>query len=114
MWGTLLAGILLAWGCLINPILRHRRFKYMQSLDPVKDAWTILNCIQHVEFPLIHAKALEFALFRTYAIPSISKILVGTGEFKRDCARRYAGGSIPVKPNLLIASLVAKYDSISC
>ena len=34
-------------------------------------------------------KALEFALFRTYAVPSISGLLVKTGEFERRTRKRY-------------------------
>jgi hypothetical protein len=36
-----------------------------------------------VEFPWDINKALEFALLRTYAVPSISGLLARTGEFKR-------------------------------
>ncbi|EYD70923.1 oxygenase MpaB family protein [Limimaricola hongkongensis] len=34
-------------------------------------------------------RALEFALFRTYAIPSISGLLARTGEFERRAEKRY-------------------------
>ena len=42
-----------------------------------------------VEFPWDINKALEFALLRTYAVPSISGLLARTGEFKDRPAKRY-------------------------
>ncbi|CAN0600195.1 unnamed protein product, partial [Laminaria digitata] len=33
-------------------------------------------------------KALEFALFRTYGVPSISKLLHKTGEFAKGAGKR--------------------------
>lgn len=41
------------------------------------------------DFHFIAVKSLEFGLFKTYAIPSISKILAGTGELVDRCPRRY-------------------------
>ena len=34
-------------------------------------------------------QALSFALFRTYAVPSIGRLLDETGEFARDTQKRY-------------------------
>ncbi|KAL2914281.1 hypothetical protein HK105_206227 [Polyrhizophydium stewartii] len=42
----------------------------------------------YTEFPFLTTKALEFGLFKTYSIPSISKLLVATGEMSDRCARR--------------------------
>ena len=42
-----------------------------------------------LEFPLVYRLSLEFALFRTYAIPSISKRLAQTRVFATACGRRY-------------------------
>ncbi|MEZ5428259.1 MAG: oxygenase MpaB family protein [Pyrinomonadaceae bacterium] len=58
-------------------------------LDAEKDhqeIFFLLNC--HV-FPWDIERALEFALFRTYAVPSISKLLSQTGEFTRRPQKRY-------------------------
>ncbi|KAK9823093.1 hypothetical protein WJX72_000225 [[Myrmecia] bisecta] len=44
----------------------------------------------HVEFPTIYAKALDLALFRAFGVPEVSKVAFGSGEFKRDPAKRYA------------------------
>ena len=42
-----------------------------------------------VDFPWDINKALEFALLRTYAVPSISGLLARTGEFEQRTAKRY-------------------------
>ena len=41
------------------------------------------------EFPWDIERALEFALFRTYAVPSISGLLAKTGEFETCARKRY-------------------------
>lgn len=41
------------------------------------------------DFPWDIERALEFALFRTYAVPSISALLVKTGEFEQRTRKRY-------------------------
>lgn len=41
------------------------------------------------DFPWDIERALEFALFRTYAIPSISGLLAKTGEFEHRARKRY-------------------------
>lgn len=41
------------------------------------------------DFPWDIERALEFALFRTYAVPSISGLLVKTGEFEARTRKRY-------------------------
>ena len=45
------------------------------------DAFLIQQYLAELEFPFTFAKALQFALFRTYGIPSISKLLAGTSQF---------------------------------
>lgn len=41
------------------------------------------------EFPWDIERSLEFALFRTYAVPSISGLLARTGEFETRARKRY-------------------------
>ncbi|KAI9258118.1 hypothetical protein BDA99DRAFT_606337 [Phascolomyces articulosus] len=41
-----------------------------------------------IEFPFLSQTSLELALFRTYAVPSISKILHATGEFSKQTLKR--------------------------
>jgi hypothetical protein len=45
--------------------------------------------LQCYEFPWDYERALEFALFRTYAVPSISALLFQTGEFIARPQKRY-------------------------
>ncbi|KLJ09883.1 hypothetical protein EMPG_14698 [Blastomyces silverae] len=60
------------------------------------DAWNILLDAGQMEFPFIYLKALQFALFRTYGIPTISKTLVQTGQFAKPefSMKRYADTSV--------------------
>ncbi len=59
------------------------------GLDPQKDYEKIVFFLQCYEFPWDYERALEFALFRTYAVPSISELLFKTGEFTRRPRKRY-------------------------
>lgn len=45
------------------------------------NAALIQQYLCELEFPFTYTKALQFALFRTYGIPSISKLLAGTSQF---------------------------------
>lgn len=58
-------------------------------LDPVQDCERIVYLSSCYEFPFDNARALEFALFRTFAVPSIGELLDATGEFKKRAQRRY-------------------------
>jgi hypothetical protein len=61
----------------------------IQRLDPEKEDQPILFLSWYHDFPWDIRKALEFALFRTYAVPSISGLLATTGEFIQRAQRRY-------------------------
>ncbi|MFW5748400.1 MAG: oxygenase MpaB family protein [Chloroflexota bacterium] len=63
-------------------------------LDPEKDHFRIAFLSGAYEFPWLTTRALEFALFRTYAVPSISKLLDETGQFVRAGQRRYDDTSL--------------------
>lgn len=67
-----------------SPALRE-----IESLDPVADHQRIafLSCRQ--DFPWDTTRALEFALFRTFAVPSISALLHRTQEFEQRPQKRY-------------------------
>ncbi|KAL5356089.1 67 kDa myosin-cross-reactive antigen family protein [Aspergillus floccosus] len=56
------------------------------------DAWAIQKRILQLEFPSISLKALQFALFRTYGIPTISSLLLRTSQFSNPATsfKRYA------------------------
>ncbi|WP_411726648.1 oxygenase MpaB family protein [Methyloglobulus sp.] len=61
----------------------------LAALDPEKDYEEIMYLLQCYEFPWDYERALEFALFRTYAVPSISALLYKTGEFVSRPRKRY-------------------------
>jgi hypothetical protein len=58
-------------------------------LDPEKDHWEITRLSVYYEFPWDYARALELALFRTFAVPSISGILDRSQEFEKQPQKRY-------------------------
>ncbi|MDN3688662.1 oxygenase MpaB family protein [Cyclobacterium jeungdonense] len=59
------------------------------SLDPKRDYERIAYLLTFHCFPWDMEKALEFALFRTFAVPSVSRLLVATGEFVNRTRKRY-------------------------
>jgi len=63
--------------------------KEIEVLDPAVDYERIYFLLSAYEFSWDMEKALEFALFRTYAVPSISKLLSYTGEFRHRTRKRY-------------------------
>lgn len=58
-------------------------------LDAEADATRIVHLLGSGEFAWDIERALEFALFRTYAVPSISGLLVKTGAFEGATRKRY-------------------------
>lgn len=67
-----------------NAILRQ-----IQQLDPERDHQRIVWLSKCFDFPFDTVRALEFALFRTFAVPSIAALLDRTGEFQRAAQKRY-------------------------
>ena len=61
----------------------------IETLDPAVEYQRIYYLLSCYEFAWDMEKALEFALFRTYAIPSISALLSWTGEFQNNTRKRY-------------------------
>lgn len=61
----------------------------IEALDPEVDYERIYYLLTSYEFSWDIEKALEFALFRTYAVPSISGLLSFTGEFRESTRKRY-------------------------
>ncbi|XWX03292.1 oxygenase MpaB family protein [Aggregatilineales bacterium SYSU G02658] len=59
------------------------------ALDPQRDCQEIVRLVGAYESPWLMQKSLEFALFRTYAVPSISGLLAQTGRFQHAGQRRY-------------------------
>ena len=63
--------------------------KKIKALDPDKDYWEIARLSAFYEFPWDNNRALELALFRTFAVPTISRLLNKTGEFEKRTQKRY-------------------------
>ncbi|MGY3554018.1 oxygenase MpaB family protein [Williamsia sp. R60] len=59
------------------------------QLDPEKDFEEINRLLATIEFPWDINQALSFALFRTYAVPSVGQLLFDTGEFTDKVQKRY-------------------------
>jgi hypothetical protein len=59
------------------------------TLDPERDAQRIVHIDTVYEFPFDTTRSLEFALFRTFASPAISRLLDETQEFALRAQRRY-------------------------
>ena len=59
------------------------------ALDPVEDHEEIYRISFLHEFPWDLNQALGFALVRTYAVPSIGRLLFETGEFTERTQKRY-------------------------
>ncbi|KAG0367452.1 hypothetical protein BGZ54_003865 [Gamsiella multidivaricata] len=80
-------------------LVRHLRYqrinallkKYPDPTLPLRDrnvAKEVSSNFADIDFPFLNVVSLEFALFKTYAIPSISKILAATRQFKDSCSKR--------------------------
>src|SRR4051812_22470393 len=61
----------------------------IEQLDPVRDFREIYRLTCTYEFPWDMNQALSFALFRTYAVPSIGSLLASTGELVDRVQKRY-------------------------
>ncbi|KAL2052501.1 hypothetical protein ABVK25_007061 [Lepraria finkii] len=118
----------LSWHLILLPLLlyptlclllRHHRLRQTLEEFPYttpksfssmtnEHALYIQQTLSELEFPTIFEKSVQFALFRTYGIPSISKLLVQTGELSEaaNAAKRYTDTSV------LIAEIMS-YDPSS-
>ncbi len=68
---------------------RYHWARRSEQLDPVRDSHEISLHVSAYDFPWDNVQALSFALFRTYAVPSIGRLLDETGEFTRRVQKRY-------------------------
>jgi hypothetical protein len=59
------------------------------ELDPAADFQEIYRILVTREFPWDMNQSLSFALYRTYAVPSIGRLLCQTGELTQRTQRRY-------------------------
>jgi ER-bound oxygenase mpaB/B'/Rubber oxygenase, catalytic domain len=68
---------------------RYAILQAIQTLDPETDHQRIVFLSTCYDFPFDTTRALEFALFRTFCVPSISALLDRTGEFLSRSQKRY-------------------------
>jgi len=68
---------------------RWDNLRRILALDPERDHQEIYRLSSGFEFPWDYQRSLEFALFRTYCVPSISTLLAATREFELRPQRRY-------------------------
>ena len=83
----------------------HSKLARIEALHPQRDCQEIARLTYRYELPYDHRRATEVALLRTFGIPSISRILVESGEFERRTQKRFDDTDI------LLTNLVEKgYD----
>ncbi|CAD0083273.1 unnamed protein product, partial [Aureobasidium vineae] len=97
--GTLGVGYLLTVAYLRNQRKHQKQQQYNhKSLSEItlSEAQEIQLYIFELEFPFLAQKALEFALFRTYGIPSISSLLMQTKQLstKQHASKRMVDTAI--------------------
>src|SRR5262249_9621573 len=68
---------------------RSRVLDEIRRLDPERDQQRIIHLPTCYDFAFATTRALEFALFRTFAVPSIAELLDRTGEFAQRAQKRY-------------------------
>lgn len=68
---------------------RFDNLREIERLDPKRDCQRIMHLSFGYEFCWDSTRALELALYRTYCVPSISRLLDRTGEFYLHAQRRY-------------------------
>ena len=75
---------------------RYAILHAIERLNPEKDHQRIVFLSTCYDFPFDTTRALEFALFRTFCVPSISALLDRTGEFQNRAQKRYDDTDIVV------------------
>ncbi|MCZ2524158.1 DUF2236 domain-containing protein [Streptomyces sp. SCUT-3] len=86
---------------------RHEWLERIRRLDPDRDFHEIYRISSAHEFPWDTVQALGFALYRTYAVPGIGRLLAGTGEFTGRTQKRYDDTAL-----ILDAVLEHGFDSV--
>jgi ER-bound oxygenase mpaB/B'/Rubber oxygenase, catalytic domain len=71
-------------------------YREIQRLDPERDCERIVHLMAGYEFPFEIERALEMALLRTFASPSVSGLLDRTKEFANRGQKRYDDTSLIV------------------
>lgn len=73
---------------------RFERLEQIRRMDPVAEATEIHRITAAYEFPWDFTRALELALYRTYAVPSIGRLLAETAELTDRAQKRYDDTSL--------------------
>ncbi|QJT00082.1 DUF2236 domain-containing protein [Streptomyces asoensis] len=73
---------------------RFERLSQIRRMDPYEDAFEIYRLTAAYEFPWDVTRALELALYRTYAVPSIGRLLAETAELTDRAQKRYDDTSL--------------------
>ncbi|WP_299538115.1 oxygenase MpaB family protein [uncultured Streptomyces sp.] len=73
---------------------RFDRLRQIQRMDPERDFMEIFRLTVTCEFPWDVTRALELALYRTYAVPSIGGLLATTAELTDRPQKRYDDTSL--------------------
>lgn len=68
---------------------RYANARKIAQMNPETDYEEIVQIVGKYESPWLIRKALEFALFRTYAVPHTSRILRAAGQFQGHGQKRY-------------------------
>ncbi|WEB39228.1 DUF2236 domain-containing protein [Streptomyces yunnanensis] len=68
---------------------RYDWLREIRRLDPERDFLRIHRITYAHEFPWDITRALELALYRTYAVPSIGRLLAETAELTERAQKRY-------------------------
>jgi hypothetical protein len=75
-------------------VKRYERLARIRRMDPVADASEIYRLTAAYEFPWDFTRALELALYRTYAVPAIGRLLAETAELTDRAQKRYDDTSL--------------------
>ncbi|KAF3469512.1 oxygenase MpaB family protein [Streptomyces sp. Tu 3180] len=73
---------------------RFERLERIRRMDPYREATEIYRLSVAYEFPWDFARALELALYRTYAVPRIGRLLAETAELTDRTQKRYDDTSL--------------------
>lgn len=77
---------------------RDHWVRHTDALDPATDFVEIYRTVVMHEFPWDMTQALGFALFRTYAVPGIGRLLYDTGQFTERTQKRYDDTALLLEP----------------
>jgi len=75
-------------------VKRFERLERIRRMDPYEDASEIYRLMTAYEFPWDFTRSLELALYRTYAVPSIGRLLAETAELTDRSQKRYDDTSL--------------------